>query len=181
MIRRYKIRKISSFIILIIVMLSITIGYSVLSSTLNIMGTTNIIKPTWDIRFANIAVTSGSVTSSHTPTISADGLHITYSVTLANPGDFYEFTFEVWNYGTIDAKLSAAPTVAGVSSAQDVYVNYTFTHADGTAVLANETIPYDSCDQYKVRVEFDNTINANQLPTSTQGLTLTVGMNFVQA
>ena len=170
-----------SVLILLIVLISITIGYSVLSTTLNISGTTNITKPTWDIHFANIAVTSGSVTATTAPTIATGGLKITYAVTLAKPGDFYEFTVDVVNGGTVGAKLSAVPTVSGVSTAQDVYINYTFLHSDGTSPAANETLAAGATKKFRVRVEFDRNITATQLPTQNQALTLTVGMTYEQA
>ena len=180
MVRRGKRKKIISIIVLIISLISITIGYSALNATLNIRGTTNIVKPNWDIHFTNIQVTDGSVTATSGPTIASGGLKITYSVTLPQPGDFYEFTVDVINAGSIAAKLSAAPTLTGVDNARDVYLNYTFTHSDDSAVVVNEVISGNSSKTYKVRIEYDNNISPSQLPTSNQSLILTVGMNFVQ-
>ena len=77
--------------------------------------------------------------------------------------------------------LSAAPTVAGLSSAQDVYLNYTVTYSDGSTIAANDTLNASSNRVIKVRVEFDRNITASQLPTQNQSLTLTVGLNYVQA
>ena len=171
-----------SVLLLLLLLLGVTIGYSVLSTTLNINGTSKIANATWDVHFANIvANTSSTVTPSSGPTISADGHTITYNVDLDIPGDFYEFAVDVENTGSIDAKLKTVPTISGVSTEQDVYVNYTFLHSDGTAVAANEVIAAGAKDTYKVRVEFDREIENDDLPEEEQDLTLTVVMNWEQA
>ena len=176
-------KKVIGFVVLLLLVLSITVGYSYLSASLNINGTSTIKTASWDVHFNNIKTTTGSVVPTAAPAIDASGLNITYEVELETPGDYYEFTVDVVNGGTVDAKLSALPTLTGVSTAQDVYTNYTFTHGDGTAIttLANETLAAGATKTYKVRVEFDSNISAGQLPTTAQNLTLTVDMNYEQA
>ena len=170
-----------SVIVLLLLLMSVTIGYSALSSSLNITGTSTINSAKWDVHFENISISTGSVTATEEPTIDSSKLNITYKVNLNIPGDFYEFTVDVKNAGSVDAKLSALPTISGVSSTQDVYTNYTFTHTDGTPIAVDETIAAGASKNFKVRVEFDANIDASQLPTSAQPLNLTVGMNYVQA
>lgn len=176
-----------TIVALLIMVAAITIGYSALSSTLNITGTSRITAAGWDVHFANVNVASGSVTGSQVvqaPTITQVGgkdIKVEYEVNLMVPGEYYEFTVNVVNGGTIDAKLSAAPTLTGVSSAQDVYVNYTFTHSDNSAVTVGETIAAGASRTYKVRIEFDSDITAAQLPQTQQTLTLGVAMTWEQA
>ena len=175
-------KKLIGVLVLLIMVLTLTVGYSYLSASLNINGTSKIKTTTWDIHFNNINVTTGSVTATEEPTIDGSGLNITYEVELDTPGEFYEFTVDVVNGGTVDAKLSALPSLSGVSTAQDVYTNYTFTHTDGTAIsnLANETLGAGATKTYMVRVEFDDNISAAQLPTAVQNMTLTVGLVYEQ-
>ena len=174
-------KKRTTVLFLILLLLALTVGYAALSTTLNINGTSVINNTSWDVHFANLSTTTGSVTPTTAPSIASGNLSISYAVTLAKPGDFYEFTVDVTNAGGIDAKLSAAPTVSGVSTAQDVYTNYTVNYADGTAPAANDTIAAGASKKYRVRVEFDKNISASQLPTSAQNMTLTVSMNYTQA
>lgn len=173
-------KKYLSIVILLLLLVGITVGYATLSSNLNISGTSTIGVSDWDVHFENLATTSGSVTPTTAPQISANQLSITYAVPLSVPGDFYEFTVDVRNAGTIPAKLSALPTVSGVSAAQDVYVNYTFTHTDGTAIVAGEKLAAGASKNFKVRVEFDRNITSDQLPTTAQNLNLTVAMQYEQ-
>ena len=86
MVKKNRNKRIVSLIVLLIVLISITIGYSALSSTLNIKGTTNITKPTWNIHFENLVVNSAWNTTTTTvqtaPTIDSSGLKIGDSAVL---------------------------------------------------------------------------------------------------
>lgn len=170
-----------SVLILIMLLAVITVGYAALSSNLTISGTSRINRTTWDVHFENISITTGSVTATTAPATDTGKLNITYAVTLAKPGDFYEFTVDVKNAGSVDAKLSALPTLGGLSTAQQVYTNYTFTHTDGTAITAGETIAAGASKNFKVHVDFKKDITASQLPTTAQNMTLTVDMAYEQA
>ena len=79
-----------NYMILIIMILVISIGYAILSSNLNIVGSSQISAPTWNIHWENVVVKSGSVTAA-TPTIDTAKTTVNYSVTLSIPGDYYEF------------------------------------------------------------------------------------------
>ncbi len=176
-------KKIIGLVVLVVMVLAVTIGYSYLSTTLNINGTSKIGVASWDVHFNNVKVTTGSVTGAQVtqaPTIS--GTTLTYNVQLNNPGEYYEFTVDVVNSGSVNAKLSALPTISGVSSAQAVYTDYTFTHSDGTAIttLANEKLAAGATKTYKVRVAFKSDISASQLPTSAQNMNLKVQLNYEQ-
>ena len=84
----------------------ISIGYAALSTTLQINGTANIASNSWDVHFANLQTTTGSVTPTTAPTISGTNTtELTWAVSLAEPGDFYEFTVDAVNGGTINAKI----------------------------------------------------------------------------
>ena len=165
--------------LLALLLLTITVGYAALSTTLNINGTSKINNATWDVHFANLTVTEGSVSATKAATIDS-ATEIDYNVELIKPGDFYEFTVDVTNTGTIDAKLGAAPILSGVSAEQDVYTNYTVTYSDDTAINANDKLAAGATKKLKVRVEFDRNITNSQLPTEAQTLDLKFAMNYVQ-
>ena len=71
----------------------ISIGYAALSTTLSINGTANIASNSWNVHFANIQTTTGSVTPTTAPTVSGTNTtSLTWAVSLAEPGDFYELS-----------------------------------------------------------------------------------------
>ena len=178
-------KRVGMFQVLLFLAFFITIGYAYLTQNLSITGTSFINNPRWDIYFDNIVVNPDSVELSGTNTPATidqnNKTSVSFNVTLDKPGDFYEFTVDVKNAGSVPAKLNALPTVSGVSSAQSVYTTYTFTHTDGTAIAVGETLAAGASKNFKVRVEYKSDIQPSQLPTSAQNLTLTVAMQYVQA
>lgn len=170
-------------IALLVLVIGISIGYAALSATLNINGSSTIGKASWDVHFANIIETAGGVTATKAATItSGNATEVTYEVTLPTPGTFYEFTVDVVNAGSLDAKLSADATVEGVSAAQAVYTKYSVVWSDtGVAPKTGDVITAGQKKTAKVRVEYNKDVTAAQLPTTDQVLTLTASMNFIQA
>ena len=90
--------------IIMIALIGLTIGYAILNSTLNINGKSTISKNTWDIYFDNVVVKDDSVEAVKVPTV-ADKTTVDFEVALNLPGDFYEFTVDVVNGGSIDAMI----------------------------------------------------------------------------
>ena len=176
-------KKVLGIVVLLLLVATITIGYSYLSATLNISGTSKIKVADWDVHFANVDVTAGSVVAEEPEIDATDALTVTYSVELSNPGDFYEFTIDVENNGSVDAVLTALPTITGPDAAQQVYTTYSFTHEDGTAItnLDDEDLAVNAVKTYKVRVEFIKDIDNDDLPSTAQDIDLTVSMNYQQA
>ena len=171
------------FVIILILFASIGVGYAALMSTISINGTTQITSAKWDVHFANVIETAGGVTATKAATItSGNATEVTYDVTLAKPGDYYEFEVDVENTGTLPAKISTAPTLGGVSAAQDVYLNYTVKWKDSKADPATgDEIAAGDKKTAVVRIEYDKNVSSDQLPATGETLALTFSMNFVQA
>ena len=92
-----------------IVLLSITVGYAALSTTLKINGSAVFNKNTWNIYWDDPVVSKGSV-SNVKPTITNDSTDqentkLIWNVDL-DIGDFYEFTVYAVNNGSIDAMIT---------------------------------------------------------------------------
>ena len=61
----------------------------------------------WDLHFENIEITEGSVTANQEATIvGTSRSQVVFDVTLNVPGDFYEFTVNAVNNGTVDAMIN---------------------------------------------------------------------------
>ena len=170
-------------------LLVISIGYAALSTTLQINGTANIASNSWDVHFANLQTTTGSVTPTTAPSISGTSTTtLTWVVSLAEPGDFYEFTVDAVNAGTINAKIANdGITQSPLTTQQDTYLNYTVTYSDGSAIAVGDTLAKagqtGSTKTLKVRVEYDSNITAEQLNALTDPLSVTLNysLNYVQA
>ena len=112
------------FLIIIIILFNLCIGYAVISRTLNVTGNSLIKQNTWDLHFENVKVTSGSVTATKNPIIDNTNLSLDFSVVLNLPGDFYEFTVDIKNAGTIDAMIDGVVKTPELTVSQAKYLKY---------------------------------------------------------
>lgn len=163
----------------LLLMIAISIGYAAISSNMNINGTTDIDSNKWDISFANVKETAGSVTATSAAAIQTDKTKVNFDIALGVPGNFYEFTVDVVNNGTIDAMISET-VKSGISSEQAVYLNYDVTYKDGTAISKCDKLSAGETKTLKVRVEYRTDITAAQLPSEEQNLNLTFEAQYVQ-
>ena len=167
-------------VVLVLLLIGVGIGYAIISTTLKITGKTTIGKSTWDVHFENLVTTEGSVNATQPAVIDTGKTNITYEIPLAIPGDFYEFTVDVANGGSIPAKVSATPTLGGITTEEDVYINYTVAYANGDEITVNDALEPGAKVTYKVRVEFDRDITSSQLPSESKSLDLTFAVNYIQ-
>ncbi len=176
-------KKTQSMIILVLLLLGLTIGYAILSINLNINGTSTINKSTWDIHFENIDVVGGSVTPNTPATIGATGKTISYGVTLNNPGDYYEFTVDAKNVGTIDGMIeSLTSTVNGQPpSSLPSYIEYFITYLDGSEIQENQLLSAGEKETYRVHIGFRRDISADQLPANGDTLNIDIEVDYLQS
>ena len=169
------------YMLLAIALISIstlTIVYAALSVTLNITGTADISAASWDVHLDNVKVTSGSVSGTE-PTITG-GTTATFSTSLTTPGDFYEFTIDVVNSGSIDAMIDGVTKTPTLTTAQAKYLNYIVEYQNGESINTKQLVSKNSFVRLKVRVEFRKDISASDLPTTSETLNLAFTVNYVQ-
>ena len=135
----------------------------------------------WNLQFDNIEITSGSVDAIQEPTIIGNtNSEITYSVNLSTPGEFYEFTVDVVNSGSIDALVDEIDGTE-ITDVQKRYLKYEVTHMDGTKVQPNDRLRAGTTEKLKIRLEFRTDITADDLPEEDTTLTLSLNAYYVQA
>ena len=167
---------------IILLILILGLGYAALQSNLNISGLANMGNPTWNIHWENVQVKSGSVSAS-TPTIDSAKTTVTYSVILNIPGDYYEFTVDAVNSGTIDGMIESITSKlngATITTLPD-YLEYTVSYSDGVPLATNQLLAAGTTEKYKVRIQYRDDINLNQIPASNQTLTLQFTVKYRQA
>ena len=170
------------YTVLIIILLTLSLGYALLTTNLNIVGTTVVKDNKWDIYFNNVQVSSGSVTAS-TPVIDTAKTTVSYSVTLNLPGDYFEFTVDAKNAGTIDGMISAVSSKLNGTEITTLpnYLEYSVTYSDGIAIQNNHLLEAGKTETYKVRVGYKKDITKDDLPSTEQTLNLTFSVTYVQA
>ena len=152
---------------LLILLLLIAVGYAAIATTLKINGSAEIKSAKWDVYWENPQVLSGSVTETK-PTLSESDTKATFDVTLNEPGDYYEFTIDAVNNGSLNAKIDTNGIVKQVKNSSGQVVNpkilkYEVTNNDAghTAleeghILAKKSGSTPTKETYRVRVEYRN-------------------------
>ena len=165
----------------VLLLLSISIGYAALSTTLQINGTANIASNSWLVYFTNVDITTGSVTATTVPTtFGTSTTSLTWEVNLNTPGDFYEYYVDVKNDGTIDSMIGSLSNTS-LTTNQAKYLNYSVTYDDGTAIEQYDKLDAGETVTLKVRVEYKTDLNPEDLPSDPSPVTLTYTSNYVQA
>ena len=180
-------KKITSYFILFSLIIILGVVYAILQANLQINGTAKIAENEWDVHFENIVVNQDSVpigTGDSGATIDPDNnCKVDFSVTLSLPGDYYEFTVDVKNAGTIDAMIGTLTKTLKVNNVETEtvpeYLNYTVTYDDGGEILENQLLAKGTKETYKIRVEFKTDIDAEDLPDTTT-LSMSVEPTYVQ-
>ena len=170
------------YIILSIVMVSVltlTVVYAALSTTLNINGNAEVSAALWDIYLDNVVLNSSSATTT-APSIT-NSTTATFSTTLTKPGDFYEFTIDVVNDGSIDAMIDGVTKTPELSDTQKKYLNYIVEYQNGESINNKQLVSKGSFVRLKVKLEFRKDITASDLPTTSETLNLSFTVNYVQS
>ena len=171
-----------SIIILLLMVMGLSIGYSVLSTSFNINGTSTIKNSTWEISVGNgdINCPTGDICTINpadpegtTPdaegpigsVIWLDGNTVYFKHVLTKPGDIFTFTTKFTNTGSINAKISSVTTSSLNATAQN-FMTYNVTYADGTTVSAGDTLNAGASATFKVTVAYRSDVTT--LPTAAE-------------
>ena len=165
--------------LILVCVFTLTIAYAALNAVLTIQGSAQVTSADWDIHLANPKVTNGSVTTT-VPTL-ATGKSLTFSTTLNMPGDFYEFTVDVVNSGSIDAMIEKVTKTPELTTDQAKYLNYEVSYANGESITNKQVIASGVTMPIKVRVEYRNDLVASDLPTGQVQLTLGLVLDYIQS
>ena len=167
-----------TYLLFLFILLSMGIGYAVLNTTLGIDGTSELANAKWDIHFDNIVVKDGSVTPTRAATIT-DDTTVSFSVTLENPGDYYDFNIDVVNAGTINAMIDTISIQPVLTENQQKYLDYIVTYSDGTELSENQRL--DAGESETLRIAFIyKEGNPDDYPAEDEDIPVEVSIIYVQ-
>ena len=158
---------------------TLSVAYAAMETVLEIHGNSEVIASSWDIHLDNVEVKSGSV-SANTPSISGTST-LSFDVELNTPGDYYEFTVDVVNGGSIDAMIDSVVKTPDLTSEQAKYIKYEITYANGESISTKQTLKKGTSTPIKVRVEYRKDLVSSDLPSGTTELSLKLTLVYVQS
>ena len=171
-----------NYLLVVILLLFVSLGYAILSTNLNIVGSSQISAPTWDIHWENVSVKSGSVSAS-TPAIDTNKTTVSYSVNLNLPGDYFKFTVDAVNAGSIDGMVSVISNKLNGTEITTLpsYLEYKVSYDDGVDIAPNHLLASGTSEKYKVHVGYKKDISVSDIPATPQTLNLSFSVTYVQS
>ena len=164
--------------LVLIFVFSLTLVYAALSTTLNIIGIAQINNASWDIHLENVVVNPYSV--SIDPKI-IDNDKITFTADLTTPGEFYKFTVDIVNSGSIDAMVESIIKSPELTTDQKKYLKYEVEYVGGASINETQLIKSGEKKTISVFVSYRNDIPISDLPTNEINLNLEIRLVYVQA
>ena len=168
------------YILVFIALASFGVGYSYISTQLNVNGTANVTAASWDVHFDNLNVTEGSVTATTPADITSDTT-VEFAATLEEPGDFYEFTVDVTNQGSMDAMIDDFSISPTLTTAQAKYLEYQITYSDGAPLANKQELKAGLTETLKVRFSYIENSDKTNYPTEDQTFTVSFTADYTQA
>lgn len=186
-------RKQVKFLLIGILLISITVGYAFLNTTLSIKGTANIESNTWSVKFSSI--TSETVTGHASITTPAEIITttspddtVTFNVNLSKPGDMYKLIVNRKNAGTINAILDSY-TVTGLEGTEgylSMYIEDPLAiegdqDESGYGNLLSKPGLNAGVENYIIiTLEYKDDITEEQLLKITTTKEITIKLNYIQ-
>ncbi len=152
---------------LTIMVILISVGYSIFNTSLTINGTANIAS-TWNILFTEIKEVDkkGIVTELSTPTVS--GTNATFDVDFKLPGDYITYQITVENQGTIDGIIKE---IKGSEQGSDAI------KFEIEGIKEGDKLPSKRSTTFDVTISYDS--NTSEQPNLTDNK-LSIGINYIQ-
>ena len=173
------------FILFLFLFLIVGVGYAYLSTTLAVDGSSKVKGNTWSIYFDNLQINPDSVVlgSSNQAATIIDDNHITFDVDFTELGQFYEFTVDVKNGGTIDGMIGSITSMINQEEFTELpgYLDYQVTYSDDMPLLENQILKASAKETLKIRVEFKEGTDVSLLPHEYEDLHFDFILNYIQA
>ena len=165
--------------LVVVCVFTLTIAYAALNAVLTIQGSAQVTSSNWDIHLANPKVRNGSATTTVPSIITSSTVE--FSTTLNMPGDFYEFTIDVVNAGSIDAMIENVVKTPELTAEQAKFLKYEITYQNGESITTKQLLAKETSMPIKVRIEYRKDLVASDLPTGQVVLDLALTLEYTQS
>lgn len=184
--KKNKKKQIIMYILLLFMFLGI--GYAFLNTSLIIEGTSSFSANEWNVYIDenSIHVLPGSVSGNKVisaPSVSGDTISV--STRLTEPGDYFVFSFDVVNDGSIDAMIGNTD-VSSTTTSNDSISNFIFfsgSYISGAGISPNQRLNAHTRETIRLEIRYKNfhQLSPSTLPTEDQTITFHGTIRYVQA
>lgn len=169
------------FIVFIVSLLLLTIAYASLAVNFGIKvnGAKKVEALNWNIQFENLNVIDGSVKAIKDAEIDESKTGIEYEIALNTLGEFYSFTTDIVNTGTIDAKIYDIIEKT-ITEEQRKYIDYYIKYTNGEEIKKEDTLDASEKKNITVMVKFKNDLEKEDLPKERTTLDLAYKIVYIE-
>lgn len=169
------------FIVFIVSLLLLTIAYASLAVNFGIKvnGAKKVEALNWNIQFENLNVIDGSVKAIKDAEIDESKTGIEYEIALNTLGEFYSFTTDIVNTGTIDAKIYDIIEKT-ITEEQRKYIDYYIKYTNGEEIKKEDTLDASEKKNITVMVKFKNDLEKKDLPKERTTLDLAYKIVYIE-
>lgn len=184
--RNDKSRNMLIIVILLIAILSISIGYAALSQQLTITGTSSTGSASWDIAFSSISKNDELSTagSKEVDIPVVVGTSATFNVEFDYPGAKIVYDLIVTNNGTIDATYVDYGGLDEVNGAEPTQIQYSIDRLDpdnNNVLNATGDLLSGKTNKFRITVQWVSSSNGDDtVPTETTSKVGTLVLNYRQ-
>ena len=169
--------------VLAFAILFMSIGFATYNAVLNIGGEVTVQPATWSVHWdtASFSQASGSVAITQTQ---FTGTAYSFTATLAQPGDYAQFTIDAVNDGTFNANLTDI-TLSSISQHSN-YLTYEVTYGSNTYTasqtgLSTLLAASTGREHVTVKVTYTTPADSANLPQSAVTVNLSAAFTYQQA
>ena len=167
------------YLFLFVLFCGFGVGYAVIRSEMKVNGSARVINANWNVHFSGISITQGSVTATTPASITAADT-VEFAVPLTNPGDFYEFSVNVVNDGTMNAVLNGITITPVLSASQKEYIEYSLTYDNGSFINNGDLLLNNSSRKVRVIMRYKDNVDVSLYPETDSNYNASITMNYVQ-
>ncbi len=179
-------KKNNGFLVAVValLLLAVSVGYSLISKNYNFNGTANIGGNTWNIPDPDPdEIVEEPEPTPNPPKVECDETGtctITYTANLQKPGDFYAFVTPIKNSGSIDAEISTVTTTIDNEAETSKYLKFEILTEDGQQLEGKELTANNGEIKVKVKVTYRDD-NPDNLPQNdVSGIQIKTVVKLVQ-
>lgn len=148
-------KKIFLYIGFIVVMLSMTIGFSLIATNLDVTGDVTVKSQTWDLYFSNVRSSDDSKEASRLVIDVVNPTQVNYAVSLEH-GEKFEFLVDANNQGTLTALIGS---ISNDLSDYSGNLSYSISYLNGSSVAIDQPLYVSNIETYKVTILYNGTDN----------------------
>ena len=173
----------SMVLFLFSMILLLGVGYAYLNTSVTVQGAGKVTSSSWDVHFENIVVnekSSNSLEGNPLPTIIDDST-VTFNVGLESPGEFYEFSLDVVNNGTIDAMIDDIIVSPELTVEQQKMFRYEIKYDNGINLEKYQSLKSGEKKNIKILFKYNEMLDYVEYSEENQSFEFSITIKYVQA